>query len=186
VTESQSPEKAGAKKGRPTPKRRDAERRPNSPGPLPKNRKEATKQNRTAAKAARSTYRRALRTGDERNLPPRDAGPVRRYVRDIVDARRNAGNYVLWVALGVVAVSTLATALPSLAFLRLLVVVAYPVMFVWVLTDSILLVRVVRRRVQEAFPAEQTRGLGGYAVMRTFQMRRFRLPPPRVRPGEKI
>ena len=31
--------------------------------------------------------REGMRTGDERYLPARDKGPVRRYVRDFVDAR---------------------------------------------------------------------------------------------------
>ena len=30
----------------------------------------------------------ALKAGDERNLPARDRGPVRRYARDVVDSRR--------------------------------------------------------------------------------------------------
>lgn len=185
VTEPQSTEKFPGK-GRPTPKRSEAQRRRRTPVTAPKNRKEAARAAKTATKATRSTYRTALRTGDERHLPPRDAGPLKRYVRDIVDARRNAGSYVLYAAFGVVLLSTIAGAVPTLRRLQYIVVVAYPVMFLYIIADSALLVRLVRRKVSAAFPDAATKGLGGYAVLRTFQIRRLRLPPPKVRIGQDV
>ncbi len=185
MTEPQSTEKLTGK-GRPTPKRSEAQRRRRSPVTAPKNRKEAARAAKASTKAARSTYRAALRTGDERHLPPRDAGPVKRYIRDIVDARRNAGNYVLFAALGVVLLSTIAGAVPALGRLQYVVVVAYPVMFLYIIADSYRLVRLVRRKVAAAFPDEPTKGLGGYAVLRTFQIRRLRLPPPKVKIGQQV
>jgi hypothetical protein len=45
----------------------------------------------------------------------------------------------------------------------------------------------VRRRIKADFPTEtKTRGHVGYAVVRTAQFRRFRLPPPRVKPGDPV
>jgi len=35
------------------------------------------------------------------------------------------------------------------------------------------------------FPKESTKGLGFYAVRRTMQMRRWRMPKPMVKRGEK-
>ncbi len=42
------------------------------------------------------------------------------------------------------------------------------------------------RLMAERLPGESTRGLTMYAVMRALQIRRFRVPTPRVRPGDKI
>jgi hypothetical protein len=38
----------------------------------------------------------------------------------------------------------------------------------------------------ERLPGESARGLTMYAVMRALQIRRFRVPTPRVKPGDKI
>ena len=57
----------------------------------------------------------ALREGDERHLPPRDRGPVRKYVRDIVDSRRSVAEYFLPLALVILARDqALAATLPAL------------------------------------------------------------------------
>ena len=53
----------------------------------------------------RSQQMTALRAGDERNLPPRDRGPVRRYVRDVVDARRSVAEFFLPFALVILVLS---------------------------------------------------------------------------------
>jgi hypothetical protein len=140
---------------------------------------------RARQREARVSYREALRTGDERHLPPRDQGPVKRYVRDVVDARRNAGNYLLWVALAVVVVGWAVNLVPSL-FVRTVVALAYPLVLVWVVVDAVLLARTVKRKVRERFPNEPTRGLASYAVTRSFQMRRLRLPPARVKVGDRV
>ena len=90
-----------APKGRPTPKRSTSKRRgPVAPAPATasearKRRKELrstmTKEERQADKqqrrAALATRRERMMDGDEAFLLPRDKGPVRRYVRDIVDSR---------------------------------------------------------------------------------------------------
>jgi hypothetical protein len=40
--------------------------------------------------------------------------------------------------------------------------------------------------VHERLPGESTRGLTMYAVFRALQIRRFRVPPPRVQVGDKV
>ena len=52
--------------------------------------------------------------------------------------------------------------------------------------DALLIRRSLRRLVAERLPGESTRGLTTYAVMRALQIRRFRVPAPRVGPGAKI
>src|SRR3954453_11258622 len=83
------PQPAG--KGRPTPKRRDAERR-RQPIVAPKNRKEASRLQRERPREARKDNREGVARGDQRRLAPRDAGPARAFVRDYVDSRRTVAS----------------------------------------------------------------------------------------------
>ncbi|MCW2544835.1 MAG: hypothetical protein JWM40_2387, partial [Frankiales bacterium] len=85
-------------KGRATPKRRDAEKRRGGPvAPPPTNRKEAAKQLRAKQAADRQRGRKpsASSAAADRALLPRDAGPVRRLVRDVVDSRRNIAGLLM-------------------------------------------------------------------------------------------
>ncbi|HWB66365.1 MAG TPA: DUF3043 domain-containing protein, partial [Mycobacteriales bacterium] len=82
-------EPAPTGKGRPTPKRSEARKRRRTPAP--KTRKEAAAQQRERNRDVRRKQREALLTGDERNLPPRDAGPEKRLARDFVDSRFTLG-----------------------------------------------------------------------------------------------
>ncbi len=168
-------------KGRPTPKRSEAQARRRTPVVAPANRKEAARLARQQMRDRRRLARAALASGDERHLPPRDAGPVRRYVRDFVDSRRNVGGLFLPVALLVFASSLVPT--PAL---RVGGYLLWLVMFLALIADSIYVATVVRRRAAARFPGETTRGAGLYAAMRGMQIRRLRLPPPRVARGTKV
>jgi len=86
-------------KGRPTPKRREAQRRRTGPvAPPPRTRREAYRRSKEQNAIRRVEYREGLRSGEEKYLTPRDRGPARALVRDIVDSRRNAGGLFLVVA----------------------------------------------------------------------------------------
>jgi hypothetical protein len=182
ATPEAAPAKAGGK-GRPTPKRRQVEQANRRPivGASSAPRVGATREERKAARAARrelaqrgrSQTREALMTGDERHLPARDRGPARRLARDIVDRRRNVGEYFLYVALVAVVLSFVRpTGLVS-------IVVLYATMLA-VIGDSAYLARKVKREVAERFGEAEARGIGRYAVMRALQLRRARLPRPQV------
>ncbi len=172
---------AATGKGRPTPKRREAEKRRRTPVIAPATRKEASKAARSRARDDRLRARRALSSGDERNLPARDAGPVRRFVRDYVDRRRNAGGLFLPSALIVFLLGL--TRLPALVVTSYLV---FLLMWIAIAIDCVVLVRGLRRGVTARFPAAGSRGLGFYAVMRALQVRRLRLPPPKVKRGQQL
>jgi len=169
-------------KGRPTPKRREAESRRRTPVAASANRKEAAKLTREQAKERRIAARTALRTGDERHLPARDAGPVRRFARDYVDARRNVAALFFPAAIVALALSTFQPA-SRLSLTGSLVLVAY---LLALIGDSILIARGVQRQVAARFPGEKTHGIGLYAAMRASQFRRFRLPPAKVKRGAKV
>ena len=60
------------------------------------------------------------------------------------------------------------------------------VLILLVALDAIYLRFKLTRLVRERLPGESTRGLTMYAVFRALQIRRFRVPPPRVKVGEKV
>jgi len=53
-----------------------------------------------------------------------------------------------------------------------------------IVVDGFFLRRAVVKVVNERLPNESTRGLAFYAIMRALQLRRFRTPAPRLKPGD--
>ncbi|MBO3084147.1 DUF3043 domain-containing protein [Cellulomonas fengjieae] len=174
-----TPSPADPGKGRPTPKRKVAEAANKRPLVAPATKK-AT---RERAKAQRDLEYRAMQTGDERHMPAKDRGPVRRYVRDSVDARWNLGEFFLPVA-AVFLVIQFALAQSGLAILAILALYVYIIAAV---IDVWLMWRGLKKRVAAKFPADQipARGLAMYAVLRAFQIRPSRLPKPQVKHGQR-
>ena len=168
-------------KGRPTPKRREAEQHRRQRVRPPKDRKEALRHARAAAREERMRTRRALVSGDDRYLPPRDRGPVRGYVRDFVDARRCAAEYFLPVALLVFVLNL--TGNPRILYFVTLLWLA---MLLLIVVDSTLLIRRLKAALRAKFPGDDLRGVTSYALLRSTQIRRLRLPKPRVKPGATI
>lgn len=168
-------------KGRPTPKRRDAERRRRSPVTAPANRKEAYRQARARQAAERARIREALARGDERYMPARDKGPVRRFARDWVDSRRLPSQYFLPFSLAILLMTMIPLPVQIRAYVYFAIVtVAWPLMMVGVLATSFWVARRVKRLAAEKFPGENLRGVGFYAAMRAMQLRKLRFPPPVV------
>lgn len=170
----------GAGKGRPTPKRREAEKGRRRAVTAPRDRKEAYRSARRQQRQQRATSMQALRSGDERHLPARDRGPVKRYVRDMVDARRSVAEFFLPLALVILVLSF--TGQPQL---QLVGSTLWLVLVVLIVVDSVVLVSRLRRGLARTFPDESSRGAVPYALMRSMQIRRFRLPPPRIKPGRR-
>jgi hypothetical protein len=174
-------------KGRPTPSRREAEARNKRPLVGATAPAGATKAERKAARQARSTQlreertrsRQALISGDERALPAKDKGPVRRFARDYIDARRNLGEYFLPIAL-----ISLLVGILNIPVARLASLVVLYAMVVVIALDSYLLRRRVQRLADARFNEKGTAGVGTYAMMRSLQFRRGRLPKPQVGRGE--
>ena len=162
-------------KGRPTPKRSEAQRvrRGGPVPPPPRTRKEAAQRAREQAKASRTSVR------EGRTLLPRDAGPVRALVRDVIDSRRSIGTLMLPLAL----VLLLAQASGNRRVLDVALLV-WLVGVVALVVDLVLTARALRRRVREAFPEEQKlRGHVAYGLLRTTVFRRWRVPAPTTSPG---
>ncbi|WP_318203943.1 DUF3043 domain-containing protein [Streptomyces sp. SCL15-4] len=180
LTDSKQPRDPQAPKGRPTPKRSEARTQRRSVAHTPTNRKEAAKRQREERRQALERQRQALANGDERYLPARDKGPVRRFARDWVDSRFNVAEFFLPLAVVILVLSVVRIgAIQSIALLLWLIVI------VLIVLDAAVSGFRLRKRLAERFPDENTRGAVAYALMRSLQMRRLRLPKPRVKRGER-
>jgi hypothetical protein len=168
-----------AGKGRPTPKRSDKVKRRSGPvAPPPRTRKEAAQRKKQGMKAARGTARERSQAGDDRYMVKRDAGPVRRLVRDTVDGRRSAGVLVLPVA-----VLLVLSSLSRVQVLQAVVTTLWLATLLAVIVDVVVLTVLIRKNVRAAFPEESK--LGGhaaYGVLRSTVFRRWRMPPAAVSP----
>ena len=172
-------------KGRPTPKRKEAEAARKKRLTPPKSRKEASAMRRERMRDARVKQRAAMAGGGEdKYLPARDQGPVKRYVRDYVDSRRTIGEFLIPIFLLVLALGIVAGNLfprssfaPSLTWIVVVIVLSL---------DSVRIIRGVKRGVQERFGPDETKGITFYTLMRSWQMRRLRLPKARVQHGAEI
>jgi hypothetical protein len=171
-------------KGRPTPKRTEAQgRRPGPPPPPPTTRKEAYRRMREQQALRRTETRAGMARGQDDSLPARDRGPVRRLVRDIVDSRRNLGSFFLPVATLVL----VGYFIPNPAVQSYTVFVWF-LYFLLIIVDSVLLGRRIRRTVAERFPDQphRMRGLVWYGASRATMIRRWRFPKPAVALGAQV
>jgi hypothetical protein len=171
-------------KGRPTPKRSEAQgRRPGPPPPPPTTRKEAYKRMREQQATRRTEARQGVARGDDSYLPARDRGPVRKLVRDVVDARRNVGSFFLAIA----AVALIGTIAPSL-LVRNYASFLLMGFFLLLVVDSVVLSRRINRKIAERFPDgnHKTKSLVWYGISRATMIRRWRFPKPEVPLGADV
>jgi Protein of unknown function (DUF3043) len=160
-----------------TPKRNNTGRRVGGAPNAQLSRREVSAQNREL----RVKQREAMMRGDERALLPRDRGPERALVRDMVDSRRNASSYFFIGLLFVLILSTV-----SIPVLRFAGNVLFVFMVLTVLIDGVLLSRLIKRTVTERLPKATPawRSLYFYGIMRATSFRRMRVPRPRLKVGD--
>jgi hypothetical protein len=165
-------------KGRPTPSRKEAEAaaRARAKAALDPtlNKKQSREQRAQAARAARE----GIKAGDERYLRPRDQGPVRRFVRDFVDAR----------------LSMAELAVPGLILSFVLSAAGFPAygsgllnaLLLIIVIDCVLLRFRLRRELTRRFPDDDHSGTTFYALTRALQVRFLRLPKQQVKLGQSL
>lgn len=168
-----------APKGRPTPKRSEAQSARRKAATTPNDRKSQVKAAREARRSDMAKRREALQNGDERHLPAAHQGPVRKFTRDYVDSRYRVAEFFLPMAV-VILIGSMLPALQTISlFLWLLVIVL-------ILADSVITGVTLRRQLARRFPDQNTKRAITYGLMRTLQMRRLRLPKPQVARGAKL
>ncbi|MEK6441648.1 DUF3043 domain-containing protein [Pseudonocardia sp. T1-2H] len=177
-------------KGRPTPKRRDAEGRRRGPAPAPpRTQREASKlarqnrPNKDERRAQAAERRRRMDAGDDKVLLPRDRGPVKAYVRDVVDSRPHLMGLFMPLAV-VVLISVLLPIPAAQQYLSLFSLVALAVM----VAEGVTLGIQTTRKARAKFPEENISGLGTgwYAFTRASQLRKLRVPKPKVQRGAQV
>jgi hypothetical protein len=180
VTDSKQTRDPQAPKGRPTPKRSEAQTQRRSVANTPTTRKEASKRQRDDRRSAMERQRAALASGDERYLPARDKGPVRKFARDFVDSRFCIAEFFLPLAVVILVLSMVRVgSLQNIALLLWLVVI------LMIVVDSVGIAIRLKKQLATRYPDLPKKGAVAYALMRTLQMRRLRLPKPQVKRGER-
>ncbi|CAM3397511.1 DUF3043 domain-containing protein [Stackebrandtia soli] len=182
-------------KAEPTPKR-PTHKQARPPANPPKTYKEARerakatrgpkpdKEAKRKLAAQRRTERMRISEGQDRGDPlydkyhmPRDKGPERLLVRDIVDSRVSIGQYFFVVAILIMFLNNPAMP-PVLQTASLIGWVAILLAFV---IDSVFLCRKIKRIVWGRFPKTKQRkpGLYWYAISRSIMFKKLRMPRPR-------
>ncbi len=169
------------KKGRPTPKRKEAEQQNVVNRLAPAANKQATKMQKAQARVLRAQQREAYMRGDENALPIRDKGPVKRFVRNYVDSRRSIGEFFLPII-----VLVLFMTLIPLVYVQFAAIALMYSALIFSVVDGIFLTRRIKREVSTRFPDAPLKGLGMYGWLRSTQIRRLRAPLPQVKRGDKF
>lgn len=162
-----------AKKDAPTPSRKEAEaarRQRLNPTLTPK---EAKRKQRDAQNALRDAQFKAV-----------EGAPGKTLMRDFVDARKGLAAWSMPLLMGTLAISLLVGSLGTAAASS----VSY---FTWLMMgmiafDLYLMWRGFKKLLAERLPGTPRKGLLAYGINRSINLRRLRVPAPRVKPGDKI
>lgn len=192
--ESHTPRGHTPKKGRPTPGRREAEGKRRGPvAPPPKTTREAIKRSRELRKtnpvskderkAMQRERRERMMAGDDAYLLPRDRGPVKAYVRDCIDARRNLLG--LFMPLALLVFASLLVPNPAVQQWTTLLCL---VMLIAMAIEAYYNGRRITKMAREKFPKEEIKGrsIGWYCFIRASQVRKLRVPKPRLKAGDPL
>jgi len=142
-------------------------------------RKEQAQRDREARQRIRQRQQEALRTGEDKFLPLRDRGPLKRFARDYVDRRRLVAEYLLPILL----FTFILTMFPQFATVGML---AWMTATLIAVVEEIFLIRGLKKELARRFPGQSTKGITLYTVLRTTQLRRFRLPHAQVKRFEEL
>lgn len=171
-----APEPVKQGKGRPTPTRKEAEAAARAKAKAAQG---AGKKGSRSVRAERSReVRQRIKDGDERYLPARDRGPVRRFVRDYVDHRLCLAEFAIPLLFASLLFSSAGQAVIGSSVLN--------AGLLMVLLDSVLLRFRLRKEMKQRFPDGNYKGTTLYALMRALQIRFLRLPKPQVRLGQSL
>ncbi len=164
-------------KGRPTPSRKEAQAAARARARGVQDKKEAARLLKERRAEGNARMREGMRTGDERFLPTRDKGPVRRFVRDWVDSRLCMAELLLPLLVLIMLGQAVSPSVANGLWSATILVVAL---------DTALVVFRLRRELARRFPDQSTKGAVGYGVLRSLQLRWIRMPKRKVRLGEKL
>lgn len=167
-------------KGRPTPTRKEAEAAAKERAKADRTRKRKAAQ-RAARGESTSRMREAMKTGEERYLPTRDRGPVRRFIRDFVDSRFS----FIELMVPLLVISMVLGWSGNLRAVQLGNTILFTTLLLIVI-DAVMLRFRLRRQLAQRFPDSSHKGAVLYGIMRSLQMKFMRLPKSQVKIGQKL
>ena len=168
-------------KGRPTPSRKEAEAAARERARAGMDKKAAAKLLREKRADSNRKMREGMKAGDEKFLPARDQGPVKRFVRDYVDSRLTFAEFLLPVLVLIMFGSAAKTG----STLATVTSYVWSTSILLLLVDTLLLRFRLRRALKATFPEDNLRGTTFYAFIRMLQLRFMRMPKPKVKLGGK-
>ncbi len=171
-------DKGPGAKGRPTPTRKEAEAARRERAKAGMDKKAAAKLLRERRAQSNAKLREGMRSGDERYLPKRDQGPIKRFIRNYVDARISVAEFLLPLLVAIMVLQYSGNA-QLLKFSTIL----WEVTIVMVALDTIWLLVRLKRAMRAKFPDESLKGTTFYTVTRALQLRPLRMPKPKVKIG---
>ena len=160
----------GSKKDRPTPTRKEAE--------AARRQRVNRSLSKKEARAASTQQNRAERL---RVMSARERTPEKALMRDYIDSRRNLGEYLLPSVVVILAITVLGQ------YWRSVTLYSTMAMYVFILAvfvDGYLMWRGFKRVLAKRLLGTSPKGLLMYGMTRSTQIRRFRMPPPRIKRGE--
>ena len=159
-----------SKKDRPTPSRKEAEAL---------RRQRVTRQ--VSSRQARKENAAKNRAERLRNLNVREAVPEKALMRDYVDARFSIGEFLLPSLVLILALSFLNRVWPGITLFATVIMYGY---ILTVFVDVYRMWRGFKRVLADRMPRVSPKGLLMYGMNRTIQIRRFRIPAPRLKRGD--
>lgn len=174
---SLDPKGPGAK-GRPTPTRKEAEAAARKRAKAGMDKKAAAKMTRERRAEANAKMREGMRSGDERYLPARDQGPLKRFIRNYVDARLSIAEFLLPLLIIIMILQYSGS--PQLVATSSQL---WSVTIVVVILDTLWMLFRLKRALRAKFPDESLKGTTFYTILRVLQLRWLRMPKPQVKIG---
>ena len=116
-----------------------------------------------------------------RSLNAREAQPEKALMRDYVDARFSVGEFLLPSLVIILALSFLSSVWQPIT---LAATIAMYVYIIAVLFDGFIMWRGFKKVLAERLPQVPPKGLLMYGMNRMIQIRRFRMPAPRLKRGD--
>lgn len=167
-------------KGRPTPSRKQAQAAAKERARASRDVRGGSKKEQRQRRTDQSRkMREAMKSGDERYLPARDKGPVKRFVRDFVDSRLCFAEFLLPLLIAIMVLGQGSSALVNVSG------DLWTATFVLTVVDTCWMLWRLKKALREKFPNQSTKGTTSYAVLRVLQMRFMRMPKPQVGLGGK-
>jgi Protein of unknown function (DUF3043) len=122
-----------------------------------------------------------MQRGENWALNPKDRGAARQLARDYIDSKRRVSEYYMYV-LVILLIAVFAGGKGLQGYISPLILILAVVLLI----ETQLIKGAMRRLLNERMPGEPMKGLTLYAIMRALQIRKLRVPAPRVRPGDEI